>query len=96
MPGNLHGEGEVQVKGRALPEKLRGGTLVARTPGIKFLRIVMIATLCVGALMIVTFVIEACKGTLNPDDVRRFVPKAAFAVVLAGYIFHKTRNNPPS
>jgi hypothetical protein len=41
--------------------------------------------------MIVTFVVEGWMGTLNPDDVRRFVPKAAFAVALAGYIFHKTR-----
>lgn len=66
----------------------------ARTPAITFLRFLMIATLCVGALMIMTFVVEGWTGTLNPDDIRRFVPKAVFAVALAGYIFHKTRIKP--
>jgi hypothetical protein len=66
----------------------------SRAPGITFLRVVTIATLCVGAIMIVTFAIEASTGTLNTDDVRRFVPKAAFALALAGYVFHKTGKSP--
>jgi hypothetical protein len=72
------------------------GLSTPRSPGITFLRIVTIATLSVGAIMVVTFVMEASMGTLNSDDVRRFVPKAVFAVALAGYVFHKTRNRPPS
>jgi|SRR5271156_4428247 len=70
-------------------------TSVAQSSGITFLRIVTIATLCVGALMIVTFVVEDLTGTLDFDDVWRFVPKAAFAVALAGYVFHKTKSKSP-
>jgi hypothetical protein len=67
-----------------------------RTPGIKFLRVVTTATLCVGAVMIVSFLVEARMGVLDPDDVRRFAPKIAFGVALAGYILHKTSNKPQS
>ena len=57
--------------------------------GIKLLQILMIALGFIFVLNVVTFVVEAWKGVLDPDDLRRFVPKALFAFALIGYILKK-------
>jgi len=65
-----------------------------QTAGYKFLRIVSFATLSIGAIMIVAFMVQWTRGTLDPTDVRRFIPKAAYALVLMTYILHKTKPGP--
>ena len=57
--------------------------------GIKLLQILMIALGFIFVLNVVTFVVEAWKGVLDPDDLRRLVPKALFAFALIGYILKK-------
>jgi hypothetical protein len=59
--------------------------------GIKVLRILIIGLGCIFALNVVTFGVEAWRGTLEVDDLRRFVPKALFALALAGYVLQKMR-----
>jgi hypothetical protein len=64
----------------------------AGNPGIKLLRILMIALGFIFVLNVVTFGVKAWKGVLDPDDFRRFVPKALFAFALIGYILEKIRS----
>ena len=65
------------------------------SPGIKLLRIVIIGILCAFALNAVIFGVEAWKGTLNTYALRRFIPKAAFAAALIGYILRKIKTKTP-
>lgn len=78
----------------ALGQNAQEQDLTAPNPGITFLRIVTFATMCVGVLIIVNFAMEAHMGVLNPDDVRTFVPRAAFGFALAIYVLHKTKKRP--
>jgi hypothetical protein len=64
-------------------------------PGIRLLRIVIIGILCAIALNVVVFGVEAWKGTLDTYALRRVIPKAAFAVVLIGYIVNKIKTKTP-
>jgi hypothetical protein len=60
-------------------------------PGFTFLRIVTVATSCVGGVIIVSFLVEWCMGTLSADDVWRFIPKAAFGAFLMASVWRKTQ-----
>ena len=62
-------------------------------PGFTFLRVVIIATLSVGVLMVIGFITEWWTGTLNPDDVRSFIPKALFGIVLSGTVWRAMRRS---
>ena len=59
-------------------------------PGFTFLRIVIVVTSCVGGVIIVTFLVQWFIGSLNPDDVWRFIPKAVFAVFFMASVWRKT------
>ena len=61
-------------------------------PGVAILQVLIIAALCIGALNVVTFAIEASKGTLDTYELRRFIPKAAFGLVLIAYVLRKIRS----
>lgn len=60
--------------------------------GVAILKVLIIAALCIGALNVVTFAIEASKGTLDAYELRRFIPKAAFGLVLIAYVLRKIRS----
>ena len=64
-------------------------------PGIKFLRIAIIGLVCAIALNALIFSVEAWKGTLDTYALRRIIPKAAFGIVLVGYILHKIKTKSP-
>jgi hypothetical protein len=53
-------------------------------PGFTFLRIVIVATSCIGGVIVVSFLVEWFIGSLNADDLWRFIPKAVFGA------FHMT------
>jgi hypothetical protein len=68
---------------------------VSGTAGAKFLRVVMILTLLVAFAMAITLVVEARDGTLESDDIIRFVPRIALIVALTIYVFRKTGKSLP-
>lgn len=61
-------------------------------PGITVLKVLIIAAICAGVLNVVTFVVEAWRGSLDTYALRRFIPKFAFGLVLIGYILRKIKN----
>jgi hypothetical protein len=64
-------------------------------PGITVLKVLIVAALVVGALNLATFAVEAWRGTLDQQSLRRFLAKAAFGVVLIGYVIQKIRTKTP-
>jgi hypothetical protein len=58
--------------------------------GFTFLRIVSISALCVGGLLVLSFIIQALRGTLNLADVRRFIPKGIYGTMLFIYVLRRT------
>jgi hypothetical protein len=64
-------------------------------PGITVLKVLIVAALVIGALNLLNFAVDAWKGTLDQQALRRFLPKAAFGVVLIGYVIQKIRTKTP-
>lgn len=64
-------------------------------PGITLLKILIIAALCAVLLNVVIFAVEIWNGTLDTYALCRFIPKAAFGLVLIGYVLRKMKTKTP-
>ena len=60
-------------------------------PGIKLLRILIIALGVIFLINVAMFAVLAWRGTLDDYDLRRFIPKALFAFAMVGYILQKIK-----
>ena len=63
--------------------------------GITVLKVLVFAAVVIGFLNLVTFAAEAWMGTLDQHALRSFLLKAAFAVVLIGYVIQRIRTKTP-
>jgi hypothetical protein len=60
-------------------------------PGITVLKVLIIAAMCVLALNVVIFAVEAWRGILDTYALRRFIAKAVFGLVFIGYVLRKIK-----
>jgi len=63
--------------------------------GITVVKVLIVVALVIGAANVLTFAMEAWRGTLDSYELRRFIPKAAFGIVLIGYALRKIRTKTP-
>lgn len=62
---------------------------------LRIVKIAIVGTLIALALKLVTYAIEAWNGTLDLADVFRFIPKAAFGLILIGYVLRRVKTKTP-